>query len=242
MFKTRKFLSAVSVMALMVTTPALADTDRTAHNDATTHTQGLNAKMVHDQDGDLDYPRKETVKVNYKMTAAGLIGQDVHNVDGEAVATLEDIIVDASGDVERIILSDGEWTGMGKLVALDNDDLLRRQSDAESELFMTITESDIENAQPFSYENANVISVSNIMDGYLLGTGNQRLADINNILFEDGQAEKLIVDVDENLSVTSHHVAMDIASVQMVQDQEQGIHFKMNAEQSRNFKNLKQSL
>lgn len=242
MLNSNTLLAAASAIALGIAAPAYADMDRTANQDSAQYNESVQPKLLQDQDGDTDYTRHSTVKINKKMTAAGLIGNDVQNPEGEAIATLEDFLINQNGEVEKVVLSDGEWTGMGKLIAVDYSKFMRESN--EGNLVAPMYEEAFDNAESFSYEQAgeNVYSVAALLDGYLLNDNDEQVADIDNISFANGEAEMLIVDVDENLSVTSHHVAMNIDDIEMVRDQNYDLHFQLSEKQSRTFSDLKKSL
>lgn len=288
MINTKTLLTAVSVMAIGLAAPAMAESntnmdrsssysgsasgsmnnnmgndmrsDRQAMNNDNMQgsmnnrgmnnqqamNKNLNPQMVHDQDGDTDYPNKPTVKIDEDRTAAAMIGEDVVNPNDEAIATVEDIIIDSEGKAQLIVLSEGEWTGMGDMISISYDEMMQRSEDGD--VMLPLSEDMIDTiAETFSYDETNtsenMFSVATLMDGYLLNANNEEIADVNNITFTNGEADMLIVDVDENLGITpAHHVAMDIGNLQMVQDDDEEIHFQMSAAQTQTFNNLKQSL
>lgn len=243
MINSKTFLAAASILAMTIASPAaMADSTRTAADSSVQYNESLKVQMVQDQDGDVDYPNKPTVQINEKMTANGMIGKNAVNQDGEAIATIEDIILSNNGNIEKLVLTDGEWTGMGKMIAIDYDSTSRVTN--EGDIVVPMTEASIDNAQSFSYEqNAdNMLSVVSIMDGYLLDASDEELADINNISFSNGQADKLIVDIDENLGLTAHNVAIDVDNLRLIQNEDDELHFKLTADQTRSFKNLEESL
>ena len=238
-----KLLMATTALVMMGATPALATTSDMG-------TQNHSPRVVNDQDGDIDYPNRNTVKLNSRATAAGIIGEAIYDTAGDAIATVDDILLDSEGNAELVVLADGEWFGMGKHVVFDYNMITTET--ANGDMMASVTEELIDDSRSFSYVATNdmddvempddYVRVSEILEGSLLNPENESVADVTNLTLKNGQANKIVVDVDENLSVTAHHVAMDFDALRMVQDDDGAPHFRLSVNQADAFERLKESL
>jgi sporulation protein YlmC with PRC-barrel domain len=158
------------------------------------------------------------VTIDRRMTAAGIIGQPVLNEKGERIAKVKDIILDDSGKATMIILADGDWTGLGKLTAFDYNVIA--QTDANGNVIAPLTEKTIEQAAPFSYDPKstsdptvkvvpeNGYSAAALLDTQLTDPKGRTLAEVDNIAFRDGRAERLVVEFDQMLGLGGKKVTL----------------------------------
>jgi sporulation protein YlmC with PRC-barrel domain len=166
-----KILTTASVLALMVSSPALADNTTTNTNvKAETTTSGsvsTDAKAAWKDLKDDTAEAYESVKavfigedpavkpaqvvIDTRHTAGGMIGRGVYNEAKERIGTVKDIIVDADGAAKMIVIADGEFPGFdGKLVAFDYGIISRQNADGD--VIAPISETSMDKAAEFSYD------------------------------------------------------------------------------------------
>lgn len=190
------------------------------------------------------------ISIDTRMTAGGMIGQPVYNANGERVAKVRDIIVDADGKAKMVILGDGDFTGLGKLAAFQYDTITKRSSDGD--IITSLTEEIIDGATSFSYSAddasdtvtvipANGYSVSALLDGELKDANNQSLGDVDNISFKNATASELIIGFDKTLGLGGKKAALDYEDAQIVRDGN-SLDFKLGANQAAQFESFQKTL
>lgn len=193
----------------------------------------------------------EQVNIDVKTTATNMIGKPVYNIDGERVAKVHDIIMSEDGNAMMVILADGEFTGLGKLVAFDYSVLTTRSADGD--VIASIDEKTIDHAASFSYEPgeinkevrimpSNGYSLSKLLDGELVGAEGEELAAIDNIVFDNGQAEQLIVSVGGTLGMGAKNVALSFDEPTLVPERNGNLNMKLSANQSVQFEAFEKSI
>ncbi len=232
---SRKLLITASVFAVLTSLPAFADTttasekaEKAAHDAGVKIERGWDKtkEAVSDAAADAKNTTKNTyndlkanladkddiailkdANIDERHTAEGIIGKNVYDTNGKAIAKIHDIILDSSGHARTVILADGELFGMGKKVAFDYDLIAKR--DADGDVIAPLSEETIKKAVAFSYdrkdagkENVMVIpetalSVDELMDADLVDANGKDLGDVENIAFENGKAARLIVEFDD---------------------------------------------
>ncbi len=170
----------------------------------------------------------ERVAIDPRVTAKGLIGKPVYNEKGERVATIHDIILDTSGDADNIILSDGKFSGFGDLVAVDFDDLATQGKDGY--LLSPLSAKIIEDGTTFKYKKPttattekvayleNNVSVKELLGSNVLDTAGKSVAKIDDVSFNRGQADRLIIKFGQILGMGGDKAAMTFADVAVKQD------------------------
>lgn len=283
----KTFLSAVSVMAIMVTTPAIAetsvetntnmkaevetssestgsfskdakkawkdikkDTSKAAESVSDTAKdvyQGTKSALTGDDDS---HATMTKANVDSRITAEGMIGEPVYNANGDRVAKVHDIILDADGNAEMVILADGDFTGMGKLVAFDYNTITTRAKDGD--MIVPFNESMIDKATSFSYDRAQAssdvevmttsgYSVSELLDGQIVNPQGDSLANVDNIVFRNGKADQVIVSFGKVLGLGGETAAISYHDAEL--SRENGsIDFKLSANESMEFKQFQETL
>jgi sporulation protein YlmC with PRC-barrel domain len=166
---------------------------------------------------DNDKAIKNPVKINMRMTALGIIGKPVYNQAGGRIAVVRDIILNKDGKAVMVVLGDGDWLGLGKLAAFDYSIITKTNNDGD--FVAPITEAMIDNSAPFSYEaskgNSNVkmipengYSVSALLGSDLVDAQGQKMANIENISFNNGKANLLVVGFDQIFGMGGEKAAM----------------------------------
>jgi sporulation protein YlmC with PRC-barrel domain len=190
-----------------------------------------------------------TITVDMRMTADGMLGKPVYNENGDRVAKIQDIILNKDGDAMMIVMADGAFTGLGKNVAFDYS-VITRQT-AEGDLIVALTEEMIDNAASFSYDQddysedvrvipSNGYSTAKLLDGALVNPKGEKLADIDNISFKNGEADQLIVGFDKTLGLGGEKAALAYNDVELAKDGET-LNFKISASQETQFEAFKNS-
>jgi sporulation protein YlmC with PRC-barrel domain len=279
-----KLLIAASVLAIMAGAPALAETNTNADNqnapsvsqdvkrewknvkenasEAADKTaaaaedayESIKATVIGDEAPKAGSPN--TVTIDSRMTAAGMIGQPVLNHKNEKIATVEDIILDADGNATTVVLANGGFMGIGtKLAAFDYS--LVSQRSADGDVIMPISEETLKKVAPFSYEakdaekdkavrimQPNNISVAKLLDGQILDPEKNNVAEIDNISFRDGSASQVIVAFDQTLGLGGERAAMNFDSVKLVREDandKTDVDVQLSAKQAANFENFKKT-
>lgn len=187
-----------------------------------------------------------------KTTASGMIGKPVFNSRNERIATVEDIILDSSGNAQLVVLANGGFLGVGeKLAAFDYNMVSKR--DANGDVIMPLSEETIKKVTAFSYEPkdradnlrtmpAGGISVKEILDGQVVANDKKTLADVDNLTFADGRANRLIVSFDKTLGMGGQQAALSYKALKLVREPNStDVDFQMSANQAANFEAYKAS-
>lgn len=265
-----KFLTTVSLFALIGATPALAGeiivqqesaadpaskgnivddakvvVDKVKQNTADAY-EDIKATLIGQESTDKNMP----VVIDSRKTANGIIGRHVYNEKHESVATVTDIILDKDGKAIMIIVSDGAFIGVGKKAAFDYSAITRVENDGD--VIMPLTQESIENAASFSYVKAksgdkvsvipdNGYSVVKLLDGQLVNQDKEPLADIENISFKNGAANQLIVGFDKTLGFGGDKAALLYNDTTILQDGSD-VDFQLSASKALQFETFKETL
>lgn len=193
----------------------------------------------------------EQVAIKSRMTASGMLGEPVYNVDGERVAKIHDIILDSNGNAQMVVLADGDFTGLGKMVAYDYSIITKTNKDGD--MISTLSEDMIDKAATFTYDREKAdtkvrvmpqggYSVSALMDGHLVSPTDENLADIDNISFKNGKADKIIVGYDKTLNMGGEKAAIAFNDTTVVKnDKGEATNFQLTTAQSGQFKAYKRT-
>ncbi|MAH05817.1 MAG: hypothetical protein CL561_09685 [Alphaproteobacteria bacterium] len=186
----------------------------------------------------------EEITVSERMTAQGIIGRTVYNTNGDRVAKVRDIIVDQNGHATMVILGDGDFTGLGKLVAFDYDLIMTRQADGD--VVASITETTIDQAASFSYDDNNTskatrvipnngYSLAKMLDAELVSATGDKLADVENVLMRDGAADQLIISYNEFLGMGGNKLALPFKEAELNETQGE-VEFQLSAAETAQFR------
>lgn len=192
------------------------------------------------------------VTINPRNTATAMIGSTLYNTDGEAIATISDIILDADGNATMAVVADGEIFGLGKSAAFDFSILSNKNADGD--VIAPLSEEMIDQAAAFSYDAedqsddvrvvpANGYSVAELLEGQLVNAQGEAVADIDNISFSGSQAENLILGFNEVLGMGGNKAAMSFSEAKVVRDDSvmggASYNFQLNADQAAQFESYK---
>ena len=151
--------------------------------------------------------RAEEARYNNAQSIQNLLGQDVLDGRGQAVALVHDVII-VNGDdrndneAEFLILSDGTQFGMpGRMVALDYDDAVKSEPRRES--LKRIDTSDSDDVVAFDYScgpgmndtrllRLNEISVRNTIGTPIYGTKMDQVGMVADVTLKNGRADLIV--------------------------------------------------
>lgn len=266
----KKILATVSVIALMGALPALAETAKTQTEiNAEASTTGnivddakvaiedikSDAAEAYDEIKATLIGKEKTDKnvafiIESRKTANGIIGHSVYNEKHESVAKVTDIIVDKDGKAMMVVVADGAFIGVGKKAAFDYSVITRVEKDGD--VIMPLTEEIIDNAASFSYDKAdggekvrvipnNGYSVAKLLNGNLLNQKNEPVADIENISFKDGKANRIIFGFDKTLGLGGEKAALSYSDAVVIRDGEK-LNFRLSTEKTAQFEAYKKTV
>lgn len=191
------------------------------------------------------------ISLNAKVTASGMLGKPVFNNNNERVATLKDIILDESGAAKTVVVSDADFIGVGaKEAAFDYSMVTKREP--EGDYIMPLSEETIDQAKTFSYDPADVnkegtvvmptssYSVAKMLDADVLDMQNNKVADIDNITFKEGRADKVVIGFDKVLGMGGDKAALAMSDVKIIRGDDNSVKFQISAAQAAQLESFKQ--
>jgi sporulation protein YlmC with PRC-barrel domain len=195
----------------------------------------------------------DTVTIDSRKTAQGMIGQPVLNTKGEKIASVKDIILDGEGNASLVVLADGGFMGIGsKLAAFDYNLVSQRQKDGD--VIMPISQETLDKVAPFSYEAkdaekdpktriipANGVSVAKLLDGQILNPKKETVAEVDNISFSNGEASQIIIAFDQTLGLGGEKAAVGYDNVQIVREKNNKLDIQLSEKQAANFESFKKT-
>lgn len=205
--------------------------------------------MYEDVRSALSSDKNASHKVNMRHAASNILGASVYNTNNEAIAKVHDIILDDKGAASLIILSDGEIFGMGKKVAFDYNVIKGQTTDGD--LIAPLSEDIITNAAEFSYDEksaakdirvmpANGYSVAKLMEAKIINPEGRVLADVENIVFDNGTAKNVIVGFNKTLGMGGDKLALPLAETRLMKNADTGAYsFQLDATKSAQFEAMK---
>lgn len=262
-----KILAAVSVITLIGAMPALAQTNksqeqinaersttgnitrdaRTAWDNMTDGRTRSDAEIRATVISDREADRNNPVLIRSRNTAAGIIGHEVYNENGENVAEVSDIILDRNGRATMVVVSDASFWDMGEDAVFDYSAITRVESDGD--VIMPLTEEIIDDAAAFSYnrteENDRTrvmpnegYSVSRLLEGRLVNENREAVADIENLTFQNGQANQIIIGFDKTLGFGGERAVLSFNDAEIIRNGD-ALDFQLSANKSAQFENYK---
>jgi hypothetical protein len=146
--------------------------------------------------------------IDIRVTTAGMINKDVYNENGQQIGKIYDIILDRSGRAKMAVISLGESMGMGEKVAFNYNMITKRSYGGD--VITPLTRAIIDQATGFSYDtadqpkpnvyiiNGNDYSVNDLLAGQLRDDRDREVAEIDNIVFFNGQAKDIVISHGKN--------------------------------------------
>jgi len=251
-------ITAVSVLALMISLPAYAvDVSATAVGGKTASSPTSAGDVISNAADDIkvffvgkDADELEPRLIQRNMTAHGLIGAGIINTRGMKVATLKDVIIDKNGRAILVVVSDGGLLGIGsKVAAFSYDKVVAQRPDGK--VVMTLSENMVKHAADFSYNQKDwakakviptgSISVNALLKGDVLDSNDNKVATIENIYLRDADVSQIIVGFDKKLGLGGSLAALDYDDLQLVREHKE-LDFKLSSTQTAKFESFKTSV
>lgn len=112
-----------------------------------------------EDDGMTDDMEMDTAPAGESVMADDIIGADLLGFDGEVIATVDDVVLDASGEIESILVDVGGFLGLGATtVAIPFADLdVATDEDGETVLRSQLTSDDLEAMPEYQEEEVDDI-------------------------------------------------------------------------------------
>ena len=259
---TRKFLMAVSILAIIAAYPAFAqdgNSNAQAENQAET-SAGAKLENTLEKTGEAlgeaadkasaktreayrdmkAYFSDETdmavvgsLKIENTVTSDHLVGLPIRNPDGEKAADIKDVIVSSDGGVRHVVAGQ-----VGKDILLDGSMISNLRPDAE---YAQATDSALSNAGAYDEDaiDAGLFSIRKLEGAKILDSDGKALATAKEILFEGGRARYIVAGFNQILNMGGDSAALDFAALDIV-NTDGKYSFRLNAEQSAQFKTRKQ--
>ncbi len=163
----KKLIATTSMFALMLATPALAQTSEMPANEsnkpAVEQPSQAAPAMTPSEDKSMSEANAEKPAKEFSANASGqhwrasaLIGQSVRNAANETVGDINDIVLSSDGSIEHVLVGVGGFLGLGeKVVALKFDELsFIKNADGSYLISTTATKGSLESAQEWTGDTA----------------------------------------------------------------------------------------
>ena len=191
----------------------------------------------------------EPVMIRRNLTAHGMIDQPVLSPTGKDIAKLKDIIIDKDGKAILAVVSDGGLLGIGdKVAAFDYSKVVAQQKDGK--VVMALSQEMIDDAANFSYDRkdmakakvtpAGSYSVNELLDGDLYSSKGDEVGSIENLSFDNGKADRVIVGFNKKMGMGGDFAAINYGALEKV-TVDGDVDLKMNAKQSAQFASFDKS-
>lgn len=197
----------------------------------------------------------QTVIIDSRNTANGMIGQPIYNNKNEKIGTVHDIILNEKGQATQVIIADGGFLGVGaKYAAFAYALVSQRKQDGD--VIMPLSEETIKKAAEFSYDKADAdkdgvrvipagsLSVATLLGGQLVDPSNETVAQVDNISFQNGAASQVIVAFDQMLGLGGEKAALAYDDVKVVRQDDAGtnVDFQLSAAEATQFEAYKNAV
>lgn len=184
---------------------------------------------------DKDVKAVTSVNVMNRLTADKIIGAKVLDPQGKDIGDVNDILVDAEGDAERVIINDGGVLGLGgKLASFDYDVIEGATADAD--IVVKLTDASVKGAQSFDDKAipAELYSVKKIIGSKVVDAEGKAVAKVDTVAFDEDDADYLIVTSNSILGMGGERSALDFEALDLSKVQDKYT-FKLNTQQTAQF-------
>ncbi len=206
-------------------------------------------------DKDYKADNAQTVTIDSRTTATGMIGQPIYNTKNEKIASVYDIILDENGKATHVIVADGGFFGLGTKYAAFDYGLVSQRGET-GDVIMPLSEDTIKKAAKFSYDAADAgkdgvqaipagsLSVATLLGGQLVNPANETVAQVDNISFQNGAAKQVIVAFDQMLGVGGDKAALAYGDVKVLRQDDAGknVDFQLSAAEATQFEAYKNTV
>ncbi len=260
----KKILMAASVLAILASLPAYAETAADAAARVEVKTENVLDKAGNAIERNAEKAKAATkeaysdvkayftddnnisavtdLKMSSVRTADKLIGATVQDPAGKDIGKIEDTLVSKDGDIERVIINDGGVLGLGGKLASFDDDVIEGIRNNE-DVVVKLNEASIKNATAFEYDKsmpAGTYSVKKLIGAKVLDDKGKNIGSVDTIAFDGDDADYVVVSFNKILGLGGDKAAMDFEALDIV-DNGGKYSFRLNAEQSAQFNSFKQS-
>lgn len=207
--------------------------------------QEIKAALINDanETQEIDY-----VVIKENHTVKNIIGSTVRNERGDAVAKVEDIILNADGEAVMVVVTNGGILGLGAKRAAFSYDAVMRLDD-RGDVIMPLTAEAISSAAAFSYDartgadNIRVIptgglSAKNMLSAKVVDNKGKALGNVHNIVMEDGDAEYIVMSFGDVMGMGGQRAVIEFDDLRLNRT-DSGVEFQMSAAQSASFESFK---
>lgn len=161
-----------------------------------------------------------TVLATGALSARDIVGAEVVGPDGNAVGTVDDLVLSSDNSVEQVIIADGAVLGFGgKNVALDFDSsMISRGTDGDDpKLRISMTEEALDQAAEFDKsgleEQGDRLASSYIERDVKLASSDEE-GEINDLVLDQGGTVKYaVIEFGGVLDIGDSAVAVDVAKL-----------------------------
>ncbi len=257
----KKILMGASFLALLAAFPAFAEVDPNTKDSA-----GVKVEKTIDKAGDSIEKGAEKAKAAVKeaysdvkayfddekdvqavtslnvldrLTADEIIDRTVQDPQGKDIGKIDDILIDADGDAEAVIINDGGVLGLGGKMAAFDYNVIKGIS-ADENVVVKLSEENVKNAVAYDPDKmkADRYSISRIMDAKVVDAKGKKLADVDTVAFEGDDADYLIVTFGEILGMGGKKAALNLEALNL-KNNKGNYTFTLNSQQSAQFENYK---
>lgn len=173
-----------------------------------------------------------------RLTAYTVMNQDLYNQQGETIASVSDIVLDRNGDIRGLIVEHGGVMGIGEKDVMVGIDNLNARTD-KSGYVTNMTDADFETTAEFDDDtmDQSLYLASDLLDADIVDEQMSELAEVDNIVIEDGNATKLIVSY---LTDKQYEKALiDFTDADIVVDTDSDAQFKLSMNEASEFNKFK---
>jgi sporulation protein YlmC with PRC-barrel domain len=261
---TKTILLGVSFIALLAAYPAFAETTK-ADADASAKVKIENTLNKAEQSvektaskaeaavkdkyqdikayfsDDKDVKATASVNITEQLTSDEIIGAKVQNPQGKDIGEVEDILVNADGNAEQVIINDGGVLGLGGKQAAFDFNILEGIN-ADKDVIVKLSEESIKAATAYDEKKrpAELYSVKKIEGAKVVDASGKAVAKVNDVAFENGQADYLIVSFDKILGMGGDEAALKFDALDFTNNKDKYT-FKLNSQQTAQFENYKEA-
>lgn len=177
------------------------------------------------------------VEIRRRSTVDEILGKEIQSDRGNEIASVDDIIIDSGGNVQKVVLSKGGFLGLGaEKVTLDYDHVMSRHEQGDT--LAAVSEATLQQAQPFATDSrtpdpnayvmpATSISLQKVMDADVLDPQGDKVATAENIQLKNGKAKNVLLKMD----ATDLKVAVDFSQMQLIREDDD-YHFALTRNQA----------
>lgn len=271
---TKTILLGASMLAIVTAFPAFAETavktDTSAEvkvekalektGDAISNAAKKTEATVKDAYSDVkayfadedDVKAVSSINVSNRNTAKALLGTGVQNAEGKTIGKIQDVLVDADGDAETVIIQDNAGIlGLGSKLAAFDFDVIEGYNKS-NDVVVKLSEQSIKAAKPFDFDanaaaKASVptttvpqgqYALSKILSADVIGPDGKKVATVENVAFNGDDADYVIVAFNQILGMGGDKAALNMEALNLI-EKDGKYTFQLSSDQTAQFHNYK---